>query len=34
MPKEVTKVRTGGDELLGEDLRRGTRSRPMRAVER
>lgn len=34
MPKVVTKVRTGGEGFVGEDLRRGRRRRPMSAVER
>jgi hypothetical protein len=34
MPKVVTKVRTGGLGLLGEDLRRGRRRSEMSAVER
>jgi len=34
MPKEVTKVKTGGLGLPGEDLSAGRRRRAMRAVER
>jgi hypothetical protein len=34
MPKVVTKVRTGGEGLEGEDLRRGRNRRERRAPER
>jgi hypothetical protein len=33
-PKDVTKVRTGGDEFLGEDLSNGRRRSEIRAVEK
>jgi hypothetical protein len=33
-PKVVTKVRTGGDEFVGEDLRTGSRSSAISALER
>jgi hypothetical protein len=34
MPKVVTKVRTGGDGFVGEDLRNGSRRSAISALER
>jgi hypothetical protein len=34
MPKVVTKVRTGGDGLVGEDLSRGKKRSETRAPDR